>query len=216
MKKNLAIIAFFATTLGAMAQDQDFKPLANSNTAEVNFTPFSGSPIQVSYLRYRRFIADKQALRLGLFVDHESDNPEEDVKRSSTEFGIRLGTEFHGEGTERLSPFVGVELDVLLKSSSYKDNADGAILEEIKGAWDPAGFQERAFWRAGVNLIFGADYYVAKRLYLGTEFGIGFQYQKTNDVKFTLSGGTADDVKGSGSSQFGVIYNGALRLGFIF
>lgn len=215
MKTKLSLLFLLTlVTLTVFAQDDRKKASSGDFTAEVNFNPFSSSPVNINYLRFRNFTSETSALRIGVSIGLESQTPEEDVKLKTFELNLRPGYEWHLAGTERLSPYFGLEADIAIKTSSYEDTSDGAYVEEVKGAWNENG-TERAFTRLGLNFIIGADFYVAKRVYIGTEFGFGFQNISYKDIEVT-SPDDLDPIKGGSAFQLGPNFNSSLRLGFTF
>ena len=217
MKKLIALLVIImcAGISGIKAQDfedQNFKPETGSWGAEVNFAPFSSSPISLNYLRFRNFTSDNSAFRLGIFVGVNVENPDEDLRNQTFEFSIRPGVEKHFEGSRRLSPYIGGELDIAFKlSKSTFNDGEGAV----KGAWANNG-QERGFNRLGANAIAGVDFYITKGLYLGTEFGFGLEYIKQADIVFENNGVELSETKGGSTFQLGPNVNSAIRLGFNF
>lgn len=211
--KKIILLCVFVTSSSLLAA-QDFKPVGGEWGAEVNFAPFSSSPIGLNYLRFRNFTSDNSAFRLGVFVGANIENPEEDLKNQTFELNIRPGFEKHLEGTNRISPYLGGELDLAFKTS--KSEFDDGISEEIyEGAWSNFGL-ERGFKRLGLNAIVGVDIYVTKALYLGTEFGFGFEYIKQSDIVYSFDGVEVDETKGGSTFQLGPNVNSAIRLGFNF
>lgn len=200
------------------AQDTTLKPVAKSVTAEMNFDPFSGSALSINYLRFRSFRTETMATRLGISTSFRSEKPDEEITQNYFEINLRPGYEKHFAGTERLSPFIGMELDLAVKVTKWKNTdpvATGSQYKEITGAWQ--GGSQRGFVRAGANFIMGTDFYFAKHFYVGTEFGLGIQYVKAADVKFKReTGQNPDDEKGGSSIQFGPNFNSSIRLGFMF
>lgn len=196
-----------------------YKAGAKNLTAEVNFNPLSSTPISINYIRLRTFISELSAFRMGFSISARNQKPIEDVTQSSFEISLRPGFEHHFEGTDRLSPYIGFDIDFTSKTSDYSDDRSASTqgsIKSISGAWDANG-TERGFTRFGANFLIGADYYVAKRLYLGLEFGYGFQVVNSSDitVKF-VSGSAGQPIKGGGIFQLGPNFNSALRLGFVF
>ncbi|MFM7486246.1 MAG: hypothetical protein ACKO13_04910, partial [Cytophagales bacterium] len=86
--------------------------------------------------------------------------PVENVTQSSFEINLRPGYEWHFLGTERLSPYVGFDVDFAVKSSSYSDDRtvtqNQGSISSISGSWDTAG-TERGYTRMGSNVIIGVD-----------------------------------------------------------
>lgn len=199
--------------------DLSYKAHAKNLTAEVNFNPFSSAPISINYFRLRTFINDRSAVRMGFSISARNQKQIENVTQSSFEISLRPGYEHHFQGTERLSPFVGFDVDITIKSSSFSDDREVATrgpIKSVSGAWDSNG-TERGFTRFGANFLVGADYYVVKRLYLGLEFGYGFQLVNSSDITVTPFSGTAGQpLKGGSTFQLGPNFNSSLRLGFVF
>ncbi|MBL7839038.1 MAG: hypothetical protein JNJ75_02750 [Cyclobacteriaceae bacterium] len=214
MKKQLLVVMLVVTSLTVFSQEDRKKPEAKSFTAEVNLNPFSSSPININYLRFRYFTSETSAVRIGFSVGAQKQTPSQELTRQTFEFNIRPGYEWHLAGTERLSPFFGVEADFAIKTSSYEDQDVDAFLKKVTGAWSESG-TERAFTRFGLNAIIGADFYVAKRVYIGTEFGFGFQSTNFSNIEATYSSDKVK-IKGGSDLQVGPNFNSSIRLGFVF
>lgn len=216
MKSKLVLTSLLMLTcLMAFGQETDRKkPEAKNFTAEVNLNPFSSSPININYLRFRYFTSETSAIRIGFSAGLQKQTPAQDVTRKTFEFNIRPGYEWHLAGTERLSPYFGVEADLAIKTSSFEDTDVDAFVRKITGAWSESG-TERAFTRIGLNAIIGADFYVTKRVYVGTEFGFGFQSTNFSDIEISNSDGD-DKIKGGSDLQLGPNFNSSIRLGFVF
>jgi hypothetical protein len=226
MKKTSFVILLFllygvvSTAQDTAAPSISYKPIAKALTAEVNFNPFSSSPVSINYLRLRKFVSEQNAVRLGFSLGLRNQTPFENTSQSSFEINLRPGYEHHFTGTERLSPYIGFDVDFAIKSSTYSDDRTSAQnpgpYSKISGAWDSNG-TERGFTRLGANFLIGADYYIIKRLYLGIEFGYGFQVISSSDITLTPRVGTAPTpAKGGTVFQVGPNYNSSLRLGFVF
>ena len=215
MRVLIAISFILALATDSFAQDESIKPFAKKVTAEMNFDPFSGNALSINYLRFRMFRDDQSAYRMGLAASIRSEKPATDVKRSYFELNIRPGYEKHFPGTDRLSPYVGAEIDIALKSSKISNDGPGAF-SEITGAWSENGL-ERGFTRLGLNALVGADFYFARHFYVGTEFGFGFQYTKSSDIEVLLPGGSPGTTQEGGTvMQIGPNFNSSIRLGFVF
>lgn len=185
----IAILITFTIVNTAYSQsDEQYKPTSGITT-EVGFTPFtsSGNPaIQLSYLNVRWFFKPDYALKLGLTVDYYSASQDHTFEvnpatHESKGFGIALnpGIEKHFTGTDRLSPFVGAELNIrtnTAKSLTVYDSLTrfGAPDEEI--IYGKSDEFKNSYLGAGVGLIAGTDFYITKNLYLGVEFSYGINY----------------------------------------
>lgn len=195
--------------------DGDYKPSAGAKSFEVNFSPFSGSPISISspiglnYLRGRYFTTDNTAYRLGASLVVFSSDP-----NSSFELGIAPGIEKHFEGTSRLSPYVGAELVLGLRSSSASWEAGGTTTK-VSGAFSDAS-TNRGFFNFGLNGVIGCDYYFAKHIFVGFEAGFGINYINWSQVQTTTGGGTPFvDSESRGQFVIAPSAKSALRLGFV-
>lgn len=213
--KKLSVFVLIFIFCSITVKSQSLKPEKGDWVAEVNFAPFSSSPVSINYLRARKFIENKKALRLGLFLGADIQKPDEDQKNTTFEINIRPGIEIHFDGTDKLSPYVGGELDLAFKKSGSTFDAPGAQEFTIEGAWSPFGL-ERGFYRLGLNAIAGADFYIAKQIYLGTEFGFGFEFIKQADIVEKFNDTVTNEEKGGSTFQLGPNFNSALRLGFKF
>ena len=225
-----------------MAQDTPsaFKPAAGANNLELNFVPLNGKPIQLTYIRYRRFISDKTAFRLGVGVSFSSSKADSVFKSNlvanttissgykKTQMGwvIKPGIEKHFAGTDRLSPYIGAELELAGQSTKEVTPQGVNAKDELTIVTDK-NKNKGGFFRIGVNAVAGFDCYVTKHLYLGAEMGFGFSMTKNSDYKMTTvypasvtpptpdPGNPAATKQGS-EMNIGPNFNSAIRLGFIF
>ncbi len=210
MKQLTFFIAFLLVVSFSNAQDgsNDFKPSSNDKTLEVQFAPVSGSPVSIGGLRFRSFSSSSQAFRANVFLGFNLDSSPtfDDETNTSSVFtiAIRPGIEKHLAGTDRLSPYYGAELDLGLQSSTTNTYQGGGEFQKTTG--------QQGFFRIGANLILGTDYYIAKKLFLGAEIGVGLQYSSLSDVK--VDGNVAQDR--GGEFRFGPNALGQLRLGLVF
>ena len=221
MKYFLSLVVV-ALALSASAQDstKNFKPSQGAFNAEVNFKPFGSNPISLSYLRFRTFFQDNIALRVGALYTQNTDEPNEDTESRTSFFKIRPGIEFHYIGSNRLSPYFGFEFDVASRRSEFRSVTtsgfnNNIIDVEVENASDTNG-SNRAYNRIGFNFIVGADFYIAPKLYLGTEFGYGYQQTNYKNVIERLGGSIQSESNKAKSSEFGLNFNSAIRLGYFF
>lgn len=138
---------------------------------------------------------------------------------------IKPGIERHFAGTKRLSPYMGAELILGYGSNKYTSeslNASDEVVESYvkNGNQDFTGNQLPWTYvngfTAGLGLLAGFDYYVAKDLYLGLELGYSFAYNKRATVKTQVAGSDEVETK-TGSNVFFQPAAGAnLRLGWNF
>ncbi|AOM76936.1 hypothetical protein [Pedobacter steynii] len=233
MKKVLLFLGM--AICGVAANAQDFKPVAGDVTTEfgltggINDTDFKLND-GAALLRFRYFNKEKVAYRLGFNVSSTNDKTNafgtganEGKKGTFTEKAtkvlINLGIEKHFAGTDRLSPYVGG--DILFGTGTTKTTADNTtakgaayadgVFNEVKGP---------GYVSIGLRGVVGADYYIAKRLYLGVEAGLGLVYEKEGKtkIKSTTAGTTTSTEFKSAGSSFNIkpsVITG-VRVGFAF
>lgn len=224
MKKIITVALLFPFI--AFAQEE-FKPIDKENTLEVQFTPFGSSPININGVRFRKFIDPTRVFRVNAFLGYDLDTNIKQqanftinnlsLKTSSSVFSINIrpGFEKHLAGTSRLSPYFGGELDFAIQNSSAKEE----FQNDNSDKYQTNIINENGFLRVGLNAIAGMDFYVAKKLYLGTEFGFGFSYINLLDVELESDeqGFTKPESQKRGSSfNFGPNVNAQIRLGYAF
>lgn len=243
MKKVLLFLGM--AIFGVAAQAQDFKPVAGDVTTEfgltggINRTDFKLNEGAAALLRFRYFNTEKVAYRLGFNVSSTNNKANgyglvgsKDAGKKgtytlkATEVLINLGIEKHFTGTDRLSPYVGG--DILFGTGSMRqtsDNATGTVSSdgELSAAYRDNYFNEvkgPGYVSFGLRGVVGADYYIAKRMYLGVEAGLGLVYEKEGKSKdkTTVSGVTTTTEHKSAGSSFNIkpsVITG-VRIGFAF
>jgi opacity protein-like surface antigen len=227
MKKIILSVAVaVAALLTTEVSAQEYKPAAGQNTLELQLAPLGANPFTMGGIRFRRFTSETSAIRATVYVGYMNETEiktqegpgqkELKIKNSSFEVGLRPGIEKHFAGTDRLSPYIGAELDFAIKTSTKKEDNGGAGGSDVTVTTTK---NDDGFTRFGLNGVFGADYYVAEKVYLGAELGFGFSYSKESAVKVsdTAPGFVApDDVKGG--STFAIAPNvlAQFRLGIVF
>lgn len=224
MKKRVLLIAAIAagvfTTSNLNAQE--FKPAGGEKNIEVNFAPFGGSPININNLRFRYFSSSDMAIRVGVSVSSSSttnislggtnNDIELENKNSSFGFSINPGIEKHFEGTDRLSPYVGAEINFASSSTTQTQ-------EQINGAGDAVAGESEVkdgSTTLGLNLLVGADWYFSKHIYMGTEVGFGFATTSNADTENTPVTGPSVSTPNGSSFNLGPNFNSRIRLGFLF
>ncbi len=202
----------------------------NSSATNLNPTTNGGTTpsIVAPGLRFRYFATENIAIRLSLgfssskttnnFYENEIDNTGGAgtyVSRMGTTT-IGIGGEYHFKGTEKLSPYAGLDINFGMgKMTTEGDQTDGTT-------WVAADYSEESEQKTagfGVGLIAGTDYYFAEHFYLGVELGLGFNSYtaKEGTSSFTVAGVTTEttgnEMKQSG---FGNNVMGMFRLGWRF
>lgn len=218
--KNLCVVVAIMVLHTNSLDAQDFKHEAGDFSAEVNFSPFSSNPVQLDYIKIRKFVTDNSAIRIGLKLDFDSEegtdsefNPVDYTKRAF-ELNSRIGFEKHFEGTGRLSPYGGIEVELAFKTASADFESQGTKYQ-IDGAWDTDGTQRR-FTRMRANIIMGADFYFMKKAYLGIELGYGYMFQDFQKYRVKSEDYPADEYQGKVIYKLGHNVQNAIQLGFNF
>lgn len=230
MKKSFLLLALIIIAGFGFSQNNDQELKATSGiTTDVNFSPFNSNDqaIGLESINVRWFIQPKLALRLGVQANYFSDKYDNEetgfnnlVAGSSTFlFGFLPGIEYHFEGTNRLSPYVGAEIYFFNFSAQAHAESDGDEFYTINGATDggDGGFENRAYNEFGLSANAGFDYYFSKNIYVGAEFGYGFSYFQYNKVEETVDGITTEISSGKLSAkEMGTNTRATLKLGWKF
>ena len=214
MKKLMFTLALSAlVTMGVQAQKQ----MGDEHNIEVAFTPFGGSPIDGSTLKYRNFLEDNRAFRLSLTIGNSTDlyayrqdgeilpadpvSPQLNITSKSSTFGIAPGYELHFDGMDNLSPYIAFELPITLSKREDTKEFWGAQDVDDNNAQQ---FDQYIVWnltntqgstRVGLNMLFGADYYFSDAIYLGFEAGIGFGRTTWGNHSITTDNTTAFNIE---------------------
>jgi outer membrane protein W len=225
MKKLAILVGAIALTGSTFAQ----KATTDSPFSLEGQLGFNASTLSFNAptIRFRYFVADNIAARLTLGIDNTSETfnyfetENTNAGASGTEvnktsmFNVALGAEYHFAGTDRLSPYAG--LDILIGSGSSTNdwtNYDGTgYLADFTAAI----VDKQSMF--GVNLVAGADYYFAENFYLGMELGLGFASTtvKGETTDITTGGVTVSNVDNEEKySSFGNNFIGNFRLGWRF
>lgn len=229
MKKILLSVALLATTFASATAQVEYKPQAGHATAD--FSLFANgifnqtaSPIKLGdreginagLLKGRYFVNENLALRASLGLASGSSTTKdsnlntENVKKSN-EFTLGFGAEHHFSGTDRLSPYIGAEVFLGSVTSSHKDVSSSRTITTKS----PSGFL------IGGDLLLGADYYIARHLYLGAEAGLELRHTSTGKGNVTTApkNGSTTSVDGTQTENAGGINTGlraGFKIGFVF
>ncbi len=196
MKKLSLLLGGIILSTAVMAQKPtEGAPLSLEGQLGLSAGPFGGTNLSFNApaIRLRYFVIPNLAIRLtvGLdnqkrtltayeFADGTGASGTYEYKSSNT--NLALGAEYHFKGTERLSPYAG--LDIQFGMGANKEDGSNAII--IAG--DAAYFLNRTeTYEAktsyfGVNLVAGTDFYFAQNFYVGMELGLGFRASTEKDA----------------------------------
>ncbi len=231
MRSTLSF-AIFLLTGGVWAQ----KPTGGTVTAEVGL---QGAINNITVLppvegaRFRYFLGDNLAVRLGLNLNSQSrtnrdyENPDGtggvgEEKHSFFLFGFRPGAEYHFAGGEKLSTFAGTYFILDITSAkttrtNYVNNVGYTPnFNQTVDGQSSIGNKGTTF---GLGLYSGFDWYFIQKVYLGVEWGINFATISEGDVTITTSAGGNTMVTKTAGNRLGFISIfsvGVLRLGYQF
>ena len=256
MKKIFTLVAVATFGLGAFAQD--YKPSKGTVTTEVGLTGGLGNSnvglttnnnFGAPLLKFRYFLKDNIALRLGFAIDRTANKQTPTTTTetvpapnplpppvptntttsidNTTLFLMSIGAEKHFKGSDRLSTFVGA--DILLGSSKrYQEInitatsvAPVTTLNSVTITKNGTGGQS-VF---GLGLFTGADYYIAKKVYLGIELGLQLlsttEKDRTQSIETSGTGlvtttTTTTITPDANRFDFDSIMNGGIKIGYQF
>lgn len=227
MKKSFTMfLAAAAVCLGSAAYAQ--KPTAGSVTTEVNLNLTTGNTTDLigGGLSFRYFLNETGALTLGFGI--LSDKSEETFTENSDGTGstgtqtiststivFRPGYQKHFAGSDKVSPYIGVELPIALNSDKEEwSNFDGTeyaddFSKEIKGG-------STSF---GLNLVGGADFWFTDGMFVGVQVAWGYSSSKQKDTETTTETPVDSETTtrpGGKSGGLSAGTTGGLRFGFKF
>jgi opacity protein-like surface antigen len=204
--KKLILALVFVIGVSAISQAQ-YKPEAGDKNLEINFAPLGGTPVSIPGIKFRSFMSETSAFRLGVFVgynntttitqeeDFNDDNEQLDLelrsRLSTFSVAIQPGIEKHFAGTERLSPYIGgyVNLGYTSKTDySESQTQNGPLTDTDLYLADMT--KKTGQLNLGLNAVAGFDYYFAAKLYIGAEVGFGFAMN--NDFKSKVTENTTE------------------------
>lgn len=215
MKKTILLLVAVAFGFTSFAQ----KPSEGNLLTEANFSLNEwNNEFSLPNLRFRYFLADDLALRVDLaprgqsaennFTDGTNTGTQE---TSTSSFTMRVGAEKHFGGNDKFSPFAAAQLQ-------FGSNSSTETWTDFDGTAYSSGFNaevENGGSNFGIALGLGADYWITKSFYMGTELGWGWISNTEDDGTTKINGNTTTTLGGS-SSGFGEgMINSGFRVGFI-
>lgn len=238
MKKTVLLLVGILIGLGSYAQggegsegSTDLMPKDGKNAFSLEVLlgqNFGGgnSLVTAPGVKLRYFLRDHMALRFGLTYtsylsqDVATENPDGTGEQGtqdyiSATFRTKIGFEYHFGKTKRMSPYVGI--DGLIGTGLDKTEATN-----YNSGFYQAGYNSSTTYKTlnyGTVIFAGLDFYVAKNLYLGIEFGYGFEWMVNQEGEMIINDNgneTKMTTPRSVSRQFGFGALGGLRLGWRF
>ncbi|GAA4774327.1 MULTISPECIES: outer membrane beta-barrel protein [Flavobacterium] len=230
MKKVLltAAAVFAFTFANAQESTSSYKPVKGTVTTEVGLTGGLNNAnfdLNTGVLKFRYFLKDDLGLRLGFAtnsnktesIDNSNPNNVETTINKNSNFTLNLGVEKHFAGTERLSTYAGADLLLNFKGAkteytenNYFYNVDGANIDNAGNFINNAGTQ------FGLRLVTGADYYIAKKVFLGVEAGLNILTGKNKDIEISETGQPNVNIAGGKESGITTQVIGGIRIGYQF
>lgn len=230
MKKVLltAAAVFAFTFANAQESTSSYKPVKGTVTTEVGLTGGLNNAnfdLNTGVLKFRYFLKDDLGLRLGFStnsnktesIDNSNPNNVETTINKRSNFTLNLGAEKHFAGTERLSTYVGADLLLNFRGAkteytenNYFYNVDGANVDNAGNFTNNAGTQ------FGLRLVTGADYYIAKKVFLGVEAGLNILTGKNKDIEISETGQPNVNIAGGKNSGITTQVIGGVRIGYQF
>ena len=223
-----------------------FGGLGNTNVDLVDATQITG--LSVPTLKFRYFLKDNIGLRLGFGIVRTAVKGTPSVTNeatptpvppattvisttqidNSTSFLMSLGVEKHFKGSDRLSTFVGADL-ILGTTKNYSEtntttNVTGppATTSNVVDITKNTGKRQSVF---GLGLLTGADYYIAKKVYLGIELGLQMLSRNEKDLTVTnqtttvtgaVSTTSQTNAPDKNTFNFESKVNGGIKIGYQF
>ena len=247
--KNALVLGLLLCSAISYSQSDSTSRFPNSKTfmLEINFNPFGNDGVfSFDNLQTKYWISNKTALRLGVQFDYKNNSTTDDDYKSGDVYkptmsekslliGFKPGIEFRILENSKISPYWGVELSFINKSSEseyidfyrlYDYNSGLYVYQKfvanIEGAWREtedyyeytAYTKERAYHSFGSNLLLGADYFFAKNIYLGFEVGLGYEMLKYKQIEANFAGLTT--IPGMGNPLESETYPGSKSTDFGF
>ena len=239
MKKTILLLICVLAFTFANAQDETdvFKQSSGDKNLELQFDPgaiFNSSNTNNVFsngvgIRFRLFQSESIAYRLQANISYtnfttitqDADNNanllELKDKNSSIDINLSPGIEKHFAGTKRLSPYIGGALNIGYQSSTEQSDyqAGNVVYVGKTKNGDPGdGFS------FGLVGLAGADFYIAKKVYLGLELNYGVYYIMPSKTVTSDSAPGSVDVETKVGKPAGFIVSpsamGVFRIGFLF
>jgi len=229
MRKALIIIFTISLSHLSFSQKDNNNTLPNHKSLmfEVNINPFSNNELlKIDNLQTKYWISDKISLRLGIMFDYKNNSISDDDYESSEIYrattsenslllGLKPGIEFRFFKKTRVSPYFGIELSYINKSSKseyvdyqeYYNNVTSSyqhyrVDTKVEGAWKGTSTlvggwgtpyystnynNEISFYSYGLNLLLGTDFFISKNFYLGFELGFGYEFKKYQNTNVEIN-----------------------------
>lgn len=184
----------------------------------------------VPSIRFRYFVLENLAIRanvqlgnskseITIYENVDFTGGTGSVKTIDNNWAAGIGAEYHFKGTERLSPYAGLE--VRFGGGAAREEGDNTSDLITNGYTSGDSYTtETKYGTFGLGLVAGTDFYFAENFYFGLEVGLGWTSRNDKEGSFDV---TAAGVNVSGvssgtlkSSSMTTNATGLFRLGWRF
>lgn len=207
------------------ASASEFKP-TNNFTLDIGFLKGTGAGptqiVSIESINARLFTTAQFALRARLNFKLDRSVQDNGLSGSNLqrnvasvfELGLEAGFEKHLTGTKRLSPYFGALVGFNSVSVNETIESGDDIIEYVGTNASQSMRGSFSFLLTGVA---GVNFYVAKHLYLGAEFGFGLELRSDATVEVIENNDTQGEPDEGGTRIiFGEQTTSALILGWCF
>ena len=233
MKKLMFTLAAVAVALtSAQAQKQ----MGDEHNIEVSFNPFSGSPIDASVIKYRKFLDDDAALRVSLGLNNTSNSylvvPENSLQQLGAEgtithpdlfltnttssWSLSLGYEKHFRGTDNLSPYVALAVgygsntvDLTREHFSALNILDASAPVVWEGETDPANWGVWSYSNVVTSNQLNVDVLFGADYYFNDAIYVGFEA----GLRFSNTAGISSTISTTDDNAFNIYFDGGAGSG---
>jgi outer membrane protein W len=219
-------ISLWLLAIPSLLIGQIEKPTTEKHSIEVNLNFQVGSApisLEAPSIKYRYFLnphlAARTELAASLFQNSSriyNSNYDDfgTINQSSWNINWSVGAEHHFAGTKRLSPYLGGVAQIQTGGASQEGTNTFNGFNYSQGDQYSNYISGSFGWGAGV--VFGADYYILKNVFVGAEitYGYGRVFNGYQQVWSTRSGLTTETKLASYGSLG--MSNSGIRLGIRF
>lgn len=179
-------------------------------------------------IRFRYFVMNNLAIRATLGIDNakqtktyyenaDFSGATGTVASSVNGWRGAIGAEYHFTGTNRLSPYAG--LDIRFGGGNTREVGKNVTTAPAYSGTDKYETNAK-YGTFGVGLVAGTDFYFAENFYLGLELGLGWASTTNKQDSYSVTtGGTTTTGKSDGLDKTSVLSTNAtalFRLGWRF
>ncbi len=205
---------------------QTNKPVDEKHSIEANVNLQIGdAPISLTApaIKYRYFLKPNLALRTELaatlfqnssLIYNNAFDDFAKIDQSSWSLNLGIGAEHHFKGTEKLSPYVGMVVQMQTGGASQEGSNTFNGFSYSQG--DQYSNYISGVFGIGTAIVMGADYYFLKNVFIGAEISYGYGrlfngYQQVWSTRTNVT--TETQLATFGSLGLG---NSGIRLGMRF